>query len=448
MTGAWWVAVIRLSESFRGTAAEALSELAAGVIEWKPAGSEPAPPLAALLLVMAGGAEADALEVLEQVRGAPVPCVVIGAVADHRLAAEMIRRGAADYLALPGDASELPRMLERVRDASRARAASHELARDEQQASGFAAILGSSPALMATIEQAKRVARHKDVTVMIGGETGTGKELLARALHYDSPRAAEPFVEINCAAIPGNLLESELFGHEKGAFTGAVTARAGLFELAHGGTLFLDEIAALPLELQPKLLRALESRTIRRVGGPEMRSIDVRVVAATHVQLRDAVARGEFREDLYFRLNVVELTLPPLRERGEDIELLVETFVQRIAASYGLPLPPISPEVRALLRARRWPGNVRELRNAVERALVLSPPGVLRAEEFPADAGTRGTGTGPLPFPASLEQIPRAAAVAMLSHTGGNKSAAARRLGISRPRLLRLLDGSPGPADD
>ena len=224
-----------------------------------------------------------------------------------------------------------------------------------------------------TIEQAERVAPHGDVTILIGGETGTGKELLARAIHYHSPRAAAPFVEINCAAIPANLLESELFGHERGAFTGAVTAKPGLFELANGGTLFLDEIGNLPLELQPKLLRALESRSIRRVGGQAARQIDVRVVAATHVDLAAASRVGEFRQDLYYRLNVVALTLPPLRAREHDVELLAETFVTRIATTYGLPVPPLTPEVRAALRTQPWPGNVRELRNAIERALVLSP---------------------------------------------------------------------------
>ncbi|HEU5049173.1 MAG TPA: sigma 54-interacting transcriptional regulator, partial [Gemmatimonadales bacterium] len=238
------------------------------------------------------------------------------------------------------------------------------------------------------------------------------------------------------------LSGSELFGHEKGAFTGAIAARPGLFEAAHGGTLFLDEIGTLPIELQPKLLRALESRQIRRVGGEQVRTIDVRVVAATHLRLGDAVARGEFREDLYYRLNVVALELPPLREREADVELLAETFVQRLAVSYGLPIPPLTPEVRGALRARRWPGNVRELRNAIERAIVLSPPGTLRADEFPPEHEGVAERTPPaIPFPADLATITRSAARAMLDVTGGNKSDAARRLGISRPRLQRLLDG-------
>ncbi len=444
MSGTWWIALIQLSESFSSTVRELCNNAGASILNWEPepGGAEP-PPATAAVIVLAGGVEAEALDMLGRLGRPGVPLLVVGANADHRLAAEMVRRGAAEYVVLPQDLEGMRRTLERVRGALDAQAASRRLAADERRSNGFDAILGNSVALTSVLEQAKRVAKYRDVTVLIGGETGTGKELLAQALHYESPRAAEPFVEVNCAAIPANLLESELFGHEKGAFTGAVQARAGLFELSHGGTLFLDEIGALPLDLQPKLLRALETRTIRRVGGQEVRTVDVRLVAATHLVLRDAVARREFREDLYYRLNVVELTLPPLRERSADVELLAETFVQRLAASYGLPVPSLSPELRLLLRNRQWPGNVRELRNAVERALVLSPAGTLTTSEFPDEHHPRSGGDGGLPFPATLEAIIQAAAHATLARTAGNKSEAARRLGISRPRLLRLLGGAP-----
>jgi DNA-binding NtrC family response regulator len=305
-------------------------------------------------------------------------------------------------------------------------------------------MIGESPALQRTLDQARRVAQHRDVTVLIGGETGTGKELLARALHYDSPRAAAPFVEINCAAIPANLLESELFGHEKGSFTGATSAKPGLMEQANGGTVFLDEVGHLPLELQPKLLRALESREIRRVGGQQTRKIDVRLIGATHVDLAAAVARGEFREDLFYRLNVVGLVLPPLRERGGDVEILAETFATRLAGQYGLPVPEFSATTRAVLRSHPWPGNVRELRNVIERALVLSAPGTLDLMEV-AESPSRRTAEPPregtLPFPATLKAITQAAAVATLELVNGNKSEAARKLGISRPRLQRILEG-------
>jgi two-component system response regulator HydG len=205
--------------------------------------------------------------------------------------------------------------------------------------------------------------------------------------------------------------------------------------------LFLDEVATLPLDLQPKLLRALESREIRRVGGQQGREVDARLIAATHADLRTAVSQGLFREDLYYRLNVVALTLPPLRDRESDVELLAETFITRIATSYGLPVPPMTPEVRNALREYRWPGNIRELRNSIERSLVLSPRGTLRIEEMGMQLEAI-RGEDGLPFPATLAVLTRAAALAMLQLTEGNKSAAARRLGISRPRLQRLLDGT------
>jgi len=441
----WLIAMVELSDSFRSSMAELARELRAGVVSWRP-DEEPTPPAgASVLLLLAGGAEAAAIDLLAELPPGP-PIYLVGAAPDHRLAAAAVQRGARDFFALPEDLDVLRRSLEREAREAQGRAEAERFAEVERTAVGFEAILGRSAALRQTLDQAARVASHRDVTVLIGGETGTGKELLARAIHYGGPRAPHPFVEINCAAIPATLLESELFGHERGAFTGAVAAKPGLFELAHGGTLFLDEIGALPLELQPKLLRALESRNIRRVGGQQGRQVDVRVVGATHLDLAAAAERGEFREDLFYRLNVVGLTLPPLRERDGDVELLAETFLARIAAGYGLPVPPLSPDLRAALRAYAWPGNVRELRNAVERALVLSPRGTLRAEELipaPPRSSTRSAGRSALPFPATIDVLVRAAAQAMMELAGGNKSEAARRLGISRPRLQRLLDGEP-----
>jgi DNA-binding NtrC family response regulator len=436
----WSIALVQLSDSFRTTLSDLARDLRASVVAWSPDGSgQSIPTGTSVLIVLAGGSESAALDLLD---GLPegVPRYVIGASQDHRIAAAAVQRGARDYFALPDDFEILRRSLEREAREVEGRVAAGKFAEVERRAHGFDTILGRSPALRQSLEQAARVAEHRDVTVLIGGETGTGKELVARAIHYESPRGAEPFVEVNCAAIPANLLESELFGHEKGAFTGAVSAKPGLFELAHGGTLFLDEVATLPLELQPKLLRALESREIRRVGGQQSRKVDVRLVAATHTDLRTAVNQGQFREDLFYRLNVVALTLPPLRDREGDVELLAETFISRIATSYGLPVPPLTPELRAALREYRWPGNVRELRNSVERSLVLSPRGTLRLEEM----GLRQDAVksqGALPFPATLAVLTRAAALAMLQLTEGNKSAAARRLGISRPRLQRLLEG-------
>ncbi len=434
-----------VSDSFR-TAIDAIAdELALELVAWDPASQALPPAGVSAVLVLAGGEEPAAVEMLTEWPTDRVPTYVIGSRSDHRLAAELLHCGAKDYFALPGDLDLARRTMERLVATERERQAADAFAAAEQRESGFATIIGRSPAIRSVVDRAARVAQHADVTLLIEGETGTGKEVLARAIHYGSPRAQEPFVEINCAAIPENLIESELFGHERGSFTGAIATKQGLFEMAHGGTLFLDEVGHLPLELQAKLLRALESRTIRRVGGNKTRSIDVRVIAATHVHLAQAVARGEFREDLYYRLNVVVLRLPALRERDGDIELLAEFFLGELAARHGLTQPELTPEVVAGLRGHAWPGNVRELRNTIERALVLSAPGELDAgelglvEEGGEGVPIRGIDSSVLPFPAPLEKIIRAAVAAMVEMSNGNKSEAARLLGISRPRLQRWL---------
>jgi two-component system response regulator HydG len=430
--------LVALSPSFRESVRALVEDAGLGVFD-QPSASDPIPPGAELCLVLAGGAEPEGLDWLTRSTSA-IPTYLIGAVADHRVALGAVQRGARDYFALPSDLDLLSRTLERVGREARADTAAAGFAAVERSSAGFNAIIGASRAVLSVLAQARRVAAVRDVTVLIGGETGTGKELLARAIHLDSPRAGAPFVEINCAAIPANLLESELFGHERGAFTGAVAARPGLLELASGGTLFLDEVGNLPLELQPKLLRALESREIRRVGGQTTRRFDVRVIAASHVDLSVAVATETFREDLYYRLNVVQLVLPPLRDRGDDVELLAEAFLRKLAAHHGLPVPSLEPGVRSALRAHPWPGNVRELRNSIERALVLSPRGTISLDELLAPGPIRETPAA-LPFPAPLSTIIRAAAFETLSRVDGNKSEAARRLGISRPRLQRILDG-------
>ncbi len=435
-----WVEAVVVSDSFRDALLALVAEVGGQLSERLPAGGALAGPAAAVL-VLAVGREGEALATLPPLDG--TRWYFIGAAADHRLAAAAIRAGAQDYLALPGDLDVLRRSLERDIRAVLAKGDAEEFAAAEDASSGFTAIVGRSPALRQVLDQARRVATHPDVTVLLGGETGTGKELLARAIHYASPRAAAPFVEVSCAAIPATLLESELFGHERGAFTGAVSARPGLFEQAHGGTLFLDEIGLLPLELQAKLLRALESREIRRVGGTTTRAVDIRLLAATNLDLARAVADQRFREDLYYRLNVVRLVLPPLRERGADLELLAESFASGLAVRYGFPAVMPGAEFRAALRAHPWPGNVRELRNAMERALVLSPAGMLLASaldlgKVPTPEQVRPGGV--IPFPADLATITLAAVRAMIAACDGNKSAAARRLGISRPRLQRVLD--------
>ena len=435
--------IVRVSESFGELWPALARDLGVTLTNWTSPAGEPPLPNAAALVVAAGGQETELAAVLAQLSegGArAIPIIVVGAVASHRLAIQLVAAGATDYYALPDDRDGLRDALAAAVQRHRAALGRAELADLEAQAHAFRDIVGESPALKAALERAARVVPHRDATILVTGETGTGKELLARALHYGGPRATAPFVELNCAALPAPLLESELFGHERGAFTDAKTAKPGLFEVAQGGTMFLDEVDRLAPELQGKLLRALDQKSIRRLGATASRTVDVRFVAATNADLATAVRAGTFREDLYYRLNVVALELPPLRERGDDVLLLAEFFLRKFSAQYQLPEPRITPEVRGALLAYSWPGNVRELRNAIERAVLLSPPGTFALSELAPRAPA--TPVGPLPFPATIADIQRAAARAMVDQTGGNRSEAARRLGISRSRLQRLLEGN------
>jgi DNA-binding NtrC family response regulator len=376
--------------------------------------------------------------------GAPAP-LVVGAREDHRLAVSLVRAGAADYFALPGDLEALrAELADRARRRD-AREAGGRLAAQERQHFDFSRIIGKSPQLRAALDRAGRIIPRDRATVLVTGETGTGKELLAQAIHYNGPRAAQPFVELNCAAVPSGLLETELFGHERGAFTDARTAKPGLFEAADGGTLFLDEIGDLPLTLQGKILKALEEKQVRRVGAVRGREVDVRIIAATHVDLAQAVRKGEFREDLFYRLSVIPIHLPALRERGDDVVLVAEHFLRTLAEQYGMEAPALAPEIRRALLTHSWPGNVRELRNGIERALLLGDGGLDPADLFPSGAAQndgQGAGGGAIPFPATLAEIERSAAFAMMERMEGNKSAAAEALGISRSRLYRLLEGT------
>jgi DNA-binding NtrC family response regulator len=438
MTAKPALAVIMLSDSFASVWRDLAQELGVHLATLTP-DDEPPPHTVAAVLA-AGGEEERALDVLATLAArARGPLFLVGARTSHRFAVEALRRGATDYFALPGDLDLMRRTLTARLEAGseRARRSGAEVV------DPFRELMGESPALRAMIEKASRVLAHRDVTVLIGGETGTGKELLARGLHDGGPRAGGPFVPVNCAAIPAQLLESELFGHEKGAFTDAHRAKPGLFEEADGGTLFLDEIGHLPLALQGKLLRALDERRVRRVGATQARDVDVRIIAASHVDLAAATRRGEFREDLFYRLNVVHLVLPPLRERGDDIVLLAETFAEQLARRYGMAVPRFTREAKAALQRHTWPGNVRELRHAVERALLLSPAGSLDPAELTPGADAASAvprDGGGIPFPAPLSTVLHAAARAALDLHAGNKSAAARQLGISRSRLQRLLD--------
>ncbi|HYJ80914.1 MAG TPA: sigma 54-interacting transcriptional regulator [Longimicrobiaceae bacterium] len=399
----------------------------------------------AVVLAVAGVEEEAEGEIRTLAAAGGPPPLVVGASDDHRLAAALVRAGAADYLSLPGDLEALRgELAERARRRA-ARAAGEKLAAAERSAFDFGRIVGRSRELRAALERAGRIIPRDRATVLITGETGTGKELLAQAIHYNGPRAAQPFVELNCNAIPATLLESELFGHEKGAFTDARTAKPGLFEAADGGTLFLDEIGDLPLTLQGKILKALDEKQVRRVGAVRAKAVDARIIAATHVDLAAAVKRGDFREDLFYRLSVIPIHLPPLRERGDDVLLIAEHFLRTLSAQYGMDAPVVGPELRRALLAHAWPGNVRELRNGLERALLLGDGGLDPADLFPAPAPaarSAAAGDGAIPFPAPLAEIVRAAAFATVERFQGNKSAAAEALGISRSRLYRLLEGT------
>jgi DNA-binding NtrC family response regulator len=392
-------------------------------------------------IVSAGGHEQELEQQLRDILPCPIDVAAIGALPSHRLAAAVVRAGAAEYFALTEDYDLLRSWLREQSDRIHARVSRQAFAEGERGKYKFDGILGKSPALLAALERAARIIPHRNVTVLITGETGSGKELIARALHYNGPRREAPFVDVNCAAIPEHLIESELFGHEKGAFTDASAQKIGLFEYAEGGTLFLDELGHLPLTLQGKLLRALEERQIRRVGGTKNIPVDVRVISATNVNLVAAVRRNEFREDLYYRLNVVLIELPPLRARREDIVPLARHFLARFAAEYGVPVPTLTKSAERSLSDREWPGNVRELRNATERAVLLGSGQVLDGPDFEMTA-TRVIEPGTIPFPATLGTVVRATTVEMLRLCDGNKSLAARRLGISRTRLQRVLDGT------
>ena len=322
-----------------------------------------------------------------------------------------------------------------------------------ERAFGFSNIIGESPALREALKLATSVASARRTTVLLIGETGTGKELFSRGIHYSSAAANEPFVAINCAAIPEALLESELFGHEKGAFSGAYARKHGLLELAGHGTLFLDEVHHLPRLLQPKLLRALESRRVRRVGGLEEFAIECRIIAAASPHLEQVVASGEFREDLYYRLNVFSIVLPPLRERPDDILITARHFLAAETPKNQTP-KEFSAEALTALVVHRWPGNVRELKNVIERAAILSAnspvvlPEHLMIQRRTIREAAVGAPAAEIVIPSTgrlLEDIEREAVALTLKLTNGNQTAAARILGISRPTLAKKM-GRPAPS--
>jgi DNA-binding NtrC family response regulator len=378
-----------------------------------------------------------------------------------------MKLGAFDYLSKPFDKDELRLVIKKA--AATADLSIVEPERTHPQASGIPGkygMIGQSPKLQAVFKTIDKVAASPS-TVLITGESGTGKELIASALHYNSPRADKPFIKINCAAIPRDLLESELFGYEKGAFTGAVNSKPGRFELADGGTLFLDEIGTIPLEMQVKLLRALQESEFERVGGVATTRVNVRLIAATNSDLAAEAAAGRFREDLYYRLNVVPLALPPLRERTEDIPQLVDHFLEKYNARLGKKMERLTEGALACLSRYQWPGNIRELENVMERAVLFAEANVITPDDLPdiirAPEARREEATptdtqkpyviGPLKeiVRQHTENLEKSLIMRALEETGGNVTKAARKLEISRKSLqnkMKELGLRGQPTDD
>ncbi len=373
-----------------------------------------------------------------------IPVIVMTAYGSFDAAVGAIRSGAYDFVTKPFDLDIVALCIER--------AVRHRQLRDEvrslrlavSESQHFEDVVGSSPAMHEIYALLTRLT-ESDATVLVSGESGTGKEIIARALHKRSRRASGPFIAINCAAVPENLLESELFGHVRGAFTDAKSARVGLLPQAHGGTLFLDEIGDMPLTLQPKLLRALEERTVRPVGGNQDVTFDVRIITATHRELESQVENGLFREDLYYRINVVHVALPPLRARGGDVLQLAQVFLERCATQAGKDVKGIGAKAAEKLLSYVWPGNVRELRNVMERAVALTAYDTIAVEDLPdkirnyKDSHVIVAGQDPSEL-VTLDEVEHRYIQRVMQAAGGNKSLAAQILGLDRKTLYRKLD--------
>jgi two-component system, NtrC family, response regulator AtoC len=388
----------------------------------------------------------DGLEFLQAVKraNAHLPVIMMTAYGTVETAVEAMKAGASDYVLKPFSIEEIKLLVRKELDIHRLREENISLREAVGKRYEFRNIVARGPKMQEVLATVERVAPTNS-TVLLGGESGVGKDLIARAIHQHSRRASGPFVKINCTAIPENLLESELFGYEKGAFTGAVTSKPGKFELADKGTIFLDEIGDVPPAIQVKLLRVLQEREFERLGGTKTLKVDVRVVAATNQDLRAALEQGTFREDLYYRLNVVPISLPPLREHKEDIPYLVDHFLERFARESGKPIQGVTPAALKLLMDFHWPGNVRELENILERAVALSTGTTIDAADIRLDLSPSKPGreaAGSLPFPPegmTLEQFEDDIIKEAVRRANGNKSQAARLLGLSRNALRYRL---------
>jgi two-component system, NtrC family, response regulator AtoC len=416
-----------------------------------------------LVIVVLPLLDTRAREAVSRIRGVDesLSLVLAGVDRDVPGPAEAFELGAQEYLTLPlEDPTDFLATVGLLLGARRGDVHLRYLQRKEEPQSGWRSVVGESPALQRVIHtfkqlQSRTLTGHAP-TILIGGETGTGKGFVAKTFHYNGVRRNRPFVEVNCAAIPPSLIESELFGHERGSFTDAKAGRNGLFETADRGTLFLDEIATIPLDLQAKLLKSIEEKTVRRIGARQSTRVDVQIIAATHEDLSRRVKEGTFREDLYHRLNIVAVIMPPLRDRGSDLVLLAEEFLASLCRQYGMPARKLSPKAKAWLQAYSWPGNVRELRNQIERIVLLENDPVVQPEHFRGSESTARvrvdcSGADDLrvslpPSGAPLAVIEREILREALSRCGGNVSRAARFLSITRQTLIyRMKKHGLGP---
>ncbi|WP_350344530.1 sigma-54 dependent transcriptional regulator [Proteinivorax tanatarense] len=386
----------------------------------------------------------DGMSVLEKIKktDSQVPVIMITAFGDTKSAIKAMKLGAFDYITKPFDLEKLKTLIKNALNIDDLKEQVNTLKTELKEKSN-SEIIGKSPQLQKLLTTIKKVAPTV-ATVLITGESGTGKEVLANAIHYNSARQDMPFIKVNCGAIPENLIESELFGHEKGAFTGATTRKKGKFELAHGGTIFLDEIGELPKNLQVKLLRVIQQQEIERVGGEETIEIDTRIIAATNKNLAEQMSKGLFREDLYYRLNVVPIYLPPLRKRKEDIPLLIGHFLEKMSNELGRGKLEIDEQALQLLLNYRWKGNIRELQNLIERIVIMSDSNLITVKDIPQDL-TQDQDQQPrrwqLPSEGiSLEKLEKDLIQQALSKASNNKTQAAKLLNISRQALLYRIE--------
>ena len=393
----------------------------------------------------------DGIDLVKKIRAGedPAQVIVMTAFGAVSTAVEAMRAGAIDYLTKPLHFDELLVVLDKAFETAALRRETRQLRARVRDRVAPGNIIGDAPPMQRVFEVIDQVAPSR-ATVMITGESGTGKELVANAIHQKSPRANGPFIKLHCAALAESLLESELFGHERGSFTGALARKDGRFSLADGGTLFLDEIGEISPAIQVKLLRFLQEHEFERVGGTQTIKVDVRVIAATNRNLQEEVAKGKFREDLFYRLNVVTLDMPPLRDRRSDIPALAKFFVDRYAKQNGKPLDTLTADALGLLTSYDWPGNVRELENAIERAVVLAPGPVIEARHLPPSVRPTAKVSGAPEIPgATMADIEKYAILETLKATGGSTSKAAEMLGISvRTIQYRLHDYNQAPRSE